>query len=203
MLNVALTGNIAAGKSTVLQWFAEWGATVIDADALVREAQRPGTPTLAAIRQHFGDGVIAADGALDRAALRQKVLEDMRALAALNGIVHPAVSARRAELIAEAAARGERMVINDIPLLFEALDPAEFDTVILVDAPIELRRERLIRDRQLSGKQANQMIAAQMSAEGKRSRSDVVIDNDGTLDTLRDKAEEVWKHLLDLAEAAG
>jgi dephospho-CoA kinase len=113
------------------------------------------------------------------------------------------VSARRAELIAEAAARGERMVINDIPLLFEALDPDEFDVVILVDAPSKLRRDRLIRDRQLSQKQADQMIAAQMSSEGKRSRSDLVIDNDGTPETLCDRAAEVWKHLLDLAETAG
>ena len=97
MLNVAVTGNVAAGKSTVVGWFREWGAEIIDADELVREVQRPGTAVLNAIVGRFGDDVITPDGSLDRGALRQKVLGDKAALAALNAIVHPAVRKRRDE----------------------------------------------------------------------------------------------------------
>src|SRR5207302_9480216 len=129
MLNVALTGNIAAGKSTVVDLFRRWGATIIDADELARQAQAPGGAVLAAIAQRFGADVLAADGSLDPAALRGKVMVDQAALDALNQIVHPAVRSRRAELPREARAGGELLVVNDIPLLFGALDPTQFDRV--------------------------------------------------------------------------
>src|SRR5437773_999590 len=134
VLNVALTGNIAAGKSTVVDLFRRWGATIIDADVLVREAQAPGGEVLAAIAGRFGADVLASDGTLDRAALRGKVMGDQAALDALNQIVHPAVRRRREELLRAAREGGDLLVVNDIPLLFEALDPAQFDAVVLVDA---------------------------------------------------------------------
>src|SRR5712671_4276350 len=164
MLNVALTGNIAAGKSTVVGFFRRWGATIIDADELAREAQAPGTEVLAAIVRRFGRDVLSSDGALDRAALRSKVMGDEDALTALNAIVHPAVQRRREELQQAAAQRGDLLVVNDIPLLFEVLDPAQFDGVILVDAPDALRRTRLRTMRGLSNQEAERMIAAQMPA---------------------------------------
>src|SRR3989442_1672197 len=113
MLNVAVTGNAGAGKSTVVRWFGEWGATVVDADQLVREVQAPGSPILVAIARRFGREVILPDGSLDRDALRGKVMGDDDALASLNAIVHPAVRRRRAELAAEAAARGDRVLMNE------------------------------------------------------------------------------------------
>src|SRR2546425_978605 len=134
MLNVGLTGNIASGKSTVVDLFRRWGATIIDADALAREAQAPGSEVLAAIARRFGADVLASDGSLDRAALRAKVMGDDAALAALNAIVHPAVRRRRAELIRAARSRGDLLVVNDIPLLFEVRGPARFDVVVPVDA---------------------------------------------------------------------
>src|SRR2546430_10623391 len=106
MLNVGLTGTIASGKSTVVDVFRRWGATIIDADALAREAQARGSEVLAAIARRFGADVLASDGSLDRAALRAKVMGDDAALAALNAIVHPAVRRRRAELIRAARSRG-------------------------------------------------------------------------------------------------
>ena len=102
MLNVALTGNIAAGKSAVAELFRRWGATVIDADEIVREVQAPGGPVMREIAERFGESVVRADGSLDRPALRRRVMADPEALAALNRIVHPAVHARRAELTAAA-----------------------------------------------------------------------------------------------------
>ena len=201
MLNIALTGNIGAGKSEVVRRFREWGATVIDADQLAREAQAPGTDVLRAIAQRFGKDVLLPSGELDRAALRGLVMGDDDALAALNGIVHPAVRHRRDELVAEAKSRGDTLVVNDIPLLFEAADPEAFDLVVLVDAPPDLRRERLIRDRALSAEEADRMIRAQIPSERKRERADLVIENSGTLSELDLAARNAWEEIRRRAAA--
>ncbi|MFQ5702588.1 MAG: dephospho-CoA kinase [Gemmatimonadales bacterium] len=195
MLNVALTGNVAAGKSTVLNWFAEWGARIIDADALVREAQQPGTDTMAAIARRFGKQVLKEDGSLDRAALRGIVLADDKALASLNAIIHPAVRRQRADLAREAADGGVHILVNDIPLLFEVLDPRDFDLVVLVDAPTEVRRRRLMELRGLSEDDTDRLIASQMPAELKRPRSDLIIENDGTEEQLRERALAAWEQI--------
>jgi len=195
MLNVGLTGNIASGKSTVTELFRRWGATIIEADALVREAQAPGTPVLAAIASRFGSAMLRPDGTLDRAALRHEVMNNPAALADLNAIVHPVVHRRRDELMRRAAARGDRIVVSDIPLLFEAVDPAAFDVVVLVDAPVEIRRQRLLANRDLSPSDAERMLAAQLPSNSKRTRSDYVIDNMGDLAALERAARKVWEAL--------
>ena len=201
VLNVGLTGNIAAGKSTVVQLFRGWGATIIDADELAREAQAPGGEVLAAIASRFGADVLAAGGGLDRAALRAKVMGDQAALDALNAIVHPAVRRRRDQLLREAAERGDVLVVNDIPLLFEAVDPAQFDVVVFVDAPQAMRRTRLRALRGLKDEEADQLLAAQAPADRKRKRSDFVIDNDGSPDALERRAREVYDELVRRADA--
>jgi dephospho-CoA kinase len=198
-LSVALTGNVAAGKTTVAERWRARGAVIIDADQLVREVQAPGGPVLAAIVERFGAGMLRPDGTLDRAALRRIVFSDDAARAALNAIVHPAVQERRAALLAAAAAGGERIVVSDIPLLFEVLDPAEFDVVVLVDAPVAVRRERLVRGRGLLPDEVDRLFAAQLPSAGKRARSHIVIDNDGSLHALRAAADQAWDRLLDLA----
>ncbi|HEX9579880.1 MAG TPA: dephospho-CoA kinase [Gemmatimonadales bacterium] len=192
MLNVALTGNVASGKSTVAAWFAEWGATVIDADQLVREVQQPGSPVLRAIVERFGTQILLPSGELDRAALRRLVFADPSARDALNAIVHPAVRARRDGLAQQAAARGDRILIHDIPLLFEAADPAAFDLVVLVDAPEDVRRRRLVDQRGLTTQEADAMLRAQMPSGQKRRHSDMVLDNTGSLAQLRAAAEQAW-----------
>ena len=196
MLSVALTGNLAAGKSTVAGLFGRWGATILDADAIVRELQQPGTPVLAAIVERFGPAVLAPDGSLDRAALRARVLADPAELGALNAIVHPAVRRRLAELLEAARRAGDRIVVSDIPLLFETGDPAGFEVVVLVDAPEPVRRARLLAERALAPDQADRMIAAQQPAVAKRTRSDYVIDNAGDRAALERAAAEVWRALV-------
>ena len=203
MLNVALTGNIASGKSTVVDLFKKWGATVIDADTLAREAQAPGGAVLAAIAKRFGADVLASDGSLDRAALRAKVIGDDTALSALNALVHPAVQQRRLELQRIARERGDAILVNDIPLLFEVLDPAQFDTVVLVDAPVPVRRTRLRALRGLSNEDADRMIAAQMPAERKRGQSHYIIENEGTVAALEKQAKAVFAELRKRAARAG
>ncbi|MGH7532625.1 MAG: dephospho-CoA kinase [Gemmatimonadales bacterium] len=201
MLSIALTGNIGAGKSEVLRRFRDWGATVIDADQLAREAQQPGTDVLNAIVGRFGREILLPSGELDRAALRGLVIGDDDALSALNGIVHPAVRKRREQLVAEALERGDALVVNDIPLLFEAADPAAFDLVVLVDAPTDLRRERLIRHRSLTAQEADRMIEAQIPAERKRERADLIIENGGTLADLDRSARAAWEEIHRRADA--
>jgi dephospho-CoA kinase len=198
MLHVGLTGNVAAGKSTVVELFRRWGATIIDADEIVRELQAPGRPVLTAIVERFGPEVLTADGGLDRPTLRARVLADAEALAALNALIHPAVAARRRELLAEARRRGDRIVVSDIPLLFEADDPGGFDAVVLVDAPVAARRARLA-ERGLSADEAERLMAAQQPAASKRERSDFVIDNDGDRAALERAAQKVWAALLSRA----
>src|SRR2546421_2499537 len=191
MLNVGLTGNIASGKSTVVELFKRWGATMIDADVLARDAQAPGSAVLAAIAGRFGADVLT-QGGLDRAALRAKVMGDNAALAALNAIVHPAVQQRRLEVQRAAQERGDAIVINDIPLLFEVLDPAQFDAIVLVDAPVALRRTRLRALRGLSNLDADRMITSQMPAERKRAQSQYIIENAGTTAELEEVAQKVF-----------
>jgi dephospho-CoA kinase len=195
VLNIALTGNIAAGKSTVADLFRRWGATVISADELAKDAQQPGTEVLTTIVKRFGTNVLLPDGSLDRAALRAKVMGDDEALRALNAIVHPAVRQRRARFLTEARARGDVLLVNEIPLLFEAMDPAQFDAVVLVDAPVALRRERLLEHRALSADEADRMIRVQMPAERKRPRSHHVIENSGSRSALERAARVVFDEL--------
>jgi dephospho-CoA kinase len=199
MLSVALTGNIGAGKTTVTELFKRWGATIVDADQLVREVQTPGQPAFKRIADRFGYRVIRTDGTLDRAALRTRVLSDPEALADLNRIVHPEVSRRRLELLGQARTRGDRIVVSDIPLLFEADDPSAFDAVVLVHAPESVRRARLLASRDLSDEEVSGMIRAQLPSGPKRERSDYVIENNGDLAALERASREVWHSLLDRA----
>jgi dephospho-CoA kinase len=201
MLNVGLTGNIGAGKSTVARWLREWGATLIDADELVREVQLPGSTTLRAIAREFGDDILKPDGSLDREVLRTKAMRDAHALNALNEIVHPAVQQRRAERALLAEEHGDCVLVNDIPLLFEVLDPASFDVVILVDAPEALRCDRIMRERGLTPEIAERMIAAQLPAEEKRAGSGIVLDNAGTLEELEAATRAAWRDIRKRAAA--
>lgn len=196
-LNVALTGNVAAGKTAVLERFAGLGATVINADALVRELQRPGTDVHRAIVARFGTGMLDPEGRLDRAALRERVMADRSERIALEGIVHPEVAGLRRKLLAEATARGDRVVISEIPLLFEADDPDEYDMIILVDAPVSTRIERMMEHRGMSAAAARAVIESQLPAEAKRGRAHYLIDNDGTEAELHAKVDEVWRALTE------
>lgn len=202
MLRIGLTGNIAAGKSSVVRVWRSLGATVVDADELARRAVEPGTPGLGRIVEAWGPGVLDAEGALDRAALRRIVFEDPEARARLEEIVHPAVYALRGEENRLAEERGERLVVADIPLLFEVGMVDEFDVVVLVDAPEEERLRRLVEDRGLDPEEAVRMIDAQMPAELKRARADLVIENAGSPAELEARAREAWAELARRAEAA-
>ncbi len=195
MLSVALTGNVAAGKSTVLAHFARWGAVVVDTDQLAREAVAPGRPALTAILARFGADLALADGSLDRTLLRRRVMGDDERRAVLNAIVHPEVMRLHAQRLEDARKAGAAIVVSDIPLLFEALDPDAWDVVVLVDAPEETRRRRLMELRGYSEDEARDVIGAQLPSRFKRAKSHIVIDNDGSLEALQANTRAAWQAL--------
>lgn len=197
MLNVGLTGGIGAGKSEVTRRFAARGAFIIDADALAREVVEPGTPGLAAVLAEFGSDVQAADGSLDREALAAKVFGDDEARGRLNGIVHPLIGDRVAELMADAAETGpDAVVVNDVPLIVEAAVVDRYDVIVVVDAPVEVQLDRLTGLRGMTREAAQARIDVQASRERRLAIADYVISNVGDLDALEAQVAEVWDGLV-------
>ncbi len=191
---VAVTGNIASGKSTVSRMLEALGAHRVDADQLARDVVAPGTPALAAIAARWPTA-LAADGSLDRAALRRIVFRAPLERAALEAITHPAIGVLRDAAFAAARHAGAALIVYEVPLLFETgLEPS-VDRVVLVDAPEPVRCARLMRDRGLSREDAEAAIAAQMPASEKRARAHHVIDNDGSTAELTEAVRALWTTL--------
>jgi dephospho-CoA kinase len=191
VLSVALTGNVGAGKSAVAELWSEAGVAVISADELSRQAVLPGTPGLRAVRDAFGEGVLAPDGTLDRSRLRHVVFSDATARARLEEILHPLIRDLRTAWLEERRHAGDTLVVSEIPLLFETGTEGDFDVTVLVDAPEELRLARLIRARGLEEVEARRIMEAQMDPARKRAVADFVIDNGGSLAALENAAAAV------------
>ena len=202
MLRIGLTGGIGSGKSTVAARLAELGAVVIDSDQLAREVVEPGSPGLARVVERFGTDVLGPDGSLDRPKLGHLVFGDSAALADLNAIVHPLVRARSEALTAEAADGGAAVVVHDVPLLVENKLAAGYDRVIVVEAPLELRLQRLA-GRGLDPDTARARIAAQASDEERRAAADIVLDNSGSVGELRAQVDAAWARLVDGSSDGG
>jgi dephospho-CoA kinase len=195
---IGLTGGIASGKSTVASRLVEHGAVLVDADALAREVLEPGTPGLAEVERVFGSSVIAVDGSLNRPALGAIIFADAARREALNAITHPAIWRRAKELFAAAAAENPDVVIvYDVPLLAEAAAdrPMTFDRVVVVEADIETRIERMVKLRGLSRAEAEGRLRAQASDAERRRFADVVIDSNGTLAHTFEQVDDVWASL--------
>jgi dephospho-CoA kinase len=192
---IGLTGNIASGKSTVVQVWRDLGVTVVEADVLSRLAVAPGSPGLARIVERWGPGVLLLNGELDRAALRDVIFRDPEERRVLESIIHPEVGRLREEAYSRAEDDGVSRIVADIPLLFEVGLEHEFDTIVLVEAPEEVRRNRLIRERNIEAGEAQRMIDSQWPTERKRAKADFLIQNSGTLEELRARSREVWESL--------
>ena len=194
MLLVGLTGGIGAGKSTVAKLLAEHGAVLIDADAIVRELQQPGTEVFRAIVDRFGPQVVASDGALDRERLADIVFRDDDARSALNAIVHPAVYAVMSERIASMK-DDDRVVVLDIPLLAEAGGGGSMDSVVVVEADEEMRVARVVSERGIDAEDVRARMAAQASPEQREALADVIIRNNGSREDLRAQVDALWERL--------
>jgi dephospho-CoA kinase len=192
-LRVGLTGGIGSGKSEASRRLAAHGAVVIDADRIAREVVEPGTPGLARIVETFGRDVLRPDGSLDRGRLGAIVFSDRERLAALNAIVHPLVGERVAGLQDQAPA--DAVVVYDVPLLAENDLAGAYDVVVVVDAADEIRLDRLTRVRGMDEADAKARIAAQATREDRLRIADIVIVNEGSLDDLARRVDEVWDEL--------
>lgn len=195
MLTVGLTGGIGSGKSAVSRLLAECGAVIIDADLVAREVVEAGSPGLARLVERFGQEVLRPDGTLDRPALGARVFADAEALAALNGIVHPLVGERTAELLEQARAADAHVVVHDVPLLVENGLAPMYDAVVVVAASPQTQQDRLVRLRGMAPEQAQQRIDAQAPLADKLSVATHVIDNDGPLEALAPLVDSLWAEL--------
>jgi dephospho-CoA kinase len=202
-VTIGLSGGIGTGKSQVARMFAALGAVVIDADAIVHELQARGQPLVAEIAEAFGPGVLDAQGVLDRAALGAVVFRDPEARTRLNNLVHPKVGAEFARRVAAARASGARVLVLDIPLLFEgrsrgtgSASRMDFDATVLVYAPEALQVERQLSRDGCSRDEALRRVRAQMPIEEKKPLADYVIDNSGTLAETERQVRDVLSRIL-------
>lgn len=198
-LLLGITGNIASGKSTVVQMLKAYGARHIDADLVYRELVGPRQPLLGRLVERFGPGIVAPDGALDRKALGTIVFSDPKALADLDALTHPAVIAeidRRAEAI------DEGVILIDAVKLIESGHADHCDVVWLVTAPVETKVTRLMNRNTLSRAEAMRRVAAQPPLEPKIVRADRVIDNSGSLDQLQAQVDAAWQDLVSVERTA-
>lgn len=201
MIVVGLTGGIGSGKSTVSAALAEYGAVIIDADALTRELQRPGTPVFEAMVARFGDEIIAADGSLNRLGLAAIVFPDPELLKELNAIVHPAVGRAIRDRM-RAHLHTDSVVVLDVALLIES-SRYPVAGVVVVDLPVETAVERLVEFRNMDESDARARIARQATREERLDRADLVIDNSGNLVALRAQLPAAWEWMQGLDPVAG
>jgi dephospho-CoA kinase len=193
---VGLTGGIASGKSVVARLFAQHDVPVIDLDEIGREVVAPGEPLLARVIERFGAGVVAADGSLDRRALRRRVFADPRERRDLEALLHPAMFRRAAERAA-AAGGAYRIIVN--PLLVETPGRGQYDRVLLVDCPESLQRARLAQRDGAEPAEIDAILAAQATRAQRLAAADDVIVNDGELTALSPRVAELHARYLLLA----
>ncbi|TNM64592.1 dephospho-CoA kinase [Streptomyces sp. NP160] len=197
MLFVGLTGGVGAGKSTAAAALRELGAVVVDADAIAREVVAPGTPGLAAVVTEFGEGVLGADGALDRPALGTVVFADPQRRRALEAITHPLVLERTEALVAAAVeADPAAVVVHDIPLLVELRRTDRYHLVLAVMADEEVRLRRLVQGRGMDDGDARARIAAQADDDARRAAADVLLDGSGSPEDLAEQLRVLWEERL-------
>jgi dephospho-CoA kinase len=200
MLLIGLTGGIGSGKSTVSALLAAKGAVVIDADAITRELQQPGTEVLAAMVERFGPGILAGDGTLDRQAVADIVFTDADALGDLAAIVHPAVGAEIARRLAEEADT-DHLVVLDVPLLVES-GRDDLAHLVVVDVDPEVAVARLVEHRGMEEADARARMANQVAREDRLAKADLVIDNSGSLGDLAAQVDAIWPTLVALGATA-
>lgn len=196
MLLIGLTGGIGAGKSTVSAGLAAMGAVVIDADAIVRELQQPGTVVFDEMVARFGPGVVGSDGELDRAEVARLVFTDETALADLGMIVHPRVHDEIERRLAELSGT-DHVVILDVPLLVES-GRSDMAGTIVVDLDPEVAVRRLVEHRGFSEEDARNRIARQIARDERLARADYVIDNHGLPHEIEDELGRAWQWILSL-----
>ena len=194
---IGLTGGIACGKSTVSTELRAHGAAIIDADALAHELSQPHRPIYNAYVERFGREIVMADGMLDRVAIARRVFADPAVRAEVDAIAHPLIRMAAEERLRAARDENKRAAVLDVPLLFEAGWDALADETWVVALPREEQLVRLLaRDKAMDAGEARARIAAQMPLAEKCARADVVIDNSGTKEEIREYIGKLWKERI-------
>lgn len=192
-MNIGLTGGIACGKSTVSSMLVRRGALLVDADQIAREVVEPGTPVLASVIERFGADLLLPDGSLHRKKLGERIFGDQEARKALEGLLHPPIRATmRARMEAYAASDPDKLVVVDVPLLYESKLQGMFEQVMVVYIPRELQLQRLMGRDKLTQEQAEKRLASQMPIEEKRALADYIIDNSGSLEDTERQIDKFW-----------
>jgi len=192
-MNIGLTGGIACGKSTVSSMLVRRGALLVDADQIAREVVEPGTPVLASVIERFGADLLLPDGSLHRKKLGERIFGDQEARKALEGLLHPPIRAMmRARMEAYAASDPDKLVVVDVPLLYESKLQGMFEQVMVVYIPRELQLQRLMGRDKLTKEQAEKRLASQMPIEEKRALADYIIDNSGSLEDTERQIDKFW-----------
>lgn len=192
-MNIGLTGGIATGKSTVSAMLVERGANLIDADQIAREVVLPGSPVLSEVAERFGQAVLLETGELNRKKLGEIIFNDGQARHDLGAILHPPIRSIMMErMLAYEQDEPHRLVVVDVPLLFESELEHLFSSVMLVYVPEATQLSRLMERDKLDREQALARLASQMSIEDKRERADIIIDNSGTLQHTEAQIDQFW-----------
>lgn len=193
---IALTGGIATGKSTVAKMFAELGALILDADEMARRVVRPGEECLRKLEELLGKEYFGPDGTLDRRKLRERIIGDASCRARVNALLHPAImNGMEAEWQEAVRLLPGRMVIFDIPLLFEIGMSKRFDVVVLAYAPREIQIQRLSARDGLTREEAEKTLLIQLPIETKKDASDIIIDNTGDIAETQRQVKDAWREL--------
>lgn len=195
MFLIGLTGGIGSGKTTVATRLKALGARIVDADKIAREIVEPGEPALAELAEAF-DGVLNADGTLNRAELARQAFAAPDATEKLNSITHPRIRERTLNRFAQARTDGVPVLVYDMPLLIENGEYKKMDHVLVVDAADEIRIDRLVNSRGLDEEDARRRIAAQISREERLAAADSVVDNSGTRDQLLQQVDTFWEQVV-------
>lgn len=193
-MNIGLTGGIATGKSTVAKLIKERGAILIDLDVIAREVVEPGQSSLLLIAESFGQAVLQEDGSLDRKRLGSIVFADPVKRKELEAIIHPAIrKVMKERMRYHESQTPDKLVVVDVPLLFESGLEQSFEQIMVVYVPSEMQLQRLMERDTLTLEDAQRRLAAQMAIEEKKNKADIVIDNSGSLAQTEQQIDQFWQ----------
>jgi dephospho-CoA kinase len=195
-MNIGLTGGIACGKSTVSAMLVHRGAILVDADQIAREVVEPSSPVLHEVAEQFGNEVLLLDGSLNRKKLGEMIFGNDEARKKLESLLHPPIRAlMRGRMEAFEQLHPDKLVVVDVPLLYESGLEYMFDKILVVFVPRDVQLQRLVERDKLSLEQAEARLKAQMDIELKRERADIVIDNRGTLEETEKQIGDLWRRM--------
>jgi dephospho-CoA kinase len=196
ILKVAVTGSAGSGKTFICNRLKILGMNIVSTDQIAREVVSPGSSVLQAIAAHFGGQILQSDGTLDRSRLRQRIIEDPSQKQALEKMIHPAILKRMRETVDHLEKQNVSVVLVEVPLLFELGLAGEFDLVVMVTAARERKIDRMVNRDRVTREDAAALLDRQLPDAEKINRSDIIIENNGSLEELRRSAQDLYRSIM-------